>query len=149
MTDSELKKLSRKELLEIMIEQAEEIERLQAELKATEEKLQERELRINNVGSLAEAALQINGVFEAAQAAADQYLENIHNFETICKAMQEDSKQRAARIVEEAEAKAAAREEEAQKKVTHYWEDLSAKLEAFYADHKGLKELLAAGENEQ
>jgi hypothetical protein len=32
---------------------------------------------IEESGSIAEAALKINGVFEAAQAAADQYLDNI------------------------------------------------------------------------
>lgn len=32
---------------------------------------------MRNSGSIAEAALQINKVFEAAQAAADQYVENV------------------------------------------------------------------------
>ena len=32
---------------------------------------------IENSGSIAEAALKLSGIFEAAQAAADQYLENI------------------------------------------------------------------------
>ena len=34
-------------------------------------------LRLEQVGSIAEAALSLNRVFEAAQAAADQYLESV------------------------------------------------------------------------
>ena len=144
MSDIELRKLNRRELLEIMVEQAEEIERLQAELKAAEEKLQDRELKINSCGSIAEASLSLNGVFEAAQAAADQYLENIRSFEDICRLMQDDARQRAAQIVADAEAQASAREEEADRKVNRYWEEVSQKLETFYSEHQGLKEMLAA-----
>ena len=42
MTDKELKKLSRSELLELMLEQSREIDRLQEELAETKEALQER-----------------------------------------------------------------------------------------------------------
>jgi chromosome segregation ATPase len=37
----------------------------------------DRRIRLREAGSIAEAALKLNGVFEAAQAAANQYLENI------------------------------------------------------------------------
>ena len=36
-----------------------------------------REIELREAGSIAEAALRLNGVFEAAQKAADQYLYNI------------------------------------------------------------------------
>lgn len=77
MTDKELGRLKRSELLEIMVEQGKEIERLQKRLSEAEKKLQERRLIMENAGSIAEAALKINQVFEAAQKAADQYLESI------------------------------------------------------------------------
>lgn len=146
MTDYELKKLNRRELLEILLEQGREIERLQAKLKEAEEKLRDRELRISNAGSLAEASLSLNGVFEAAQAAADQYLENIRNSEDICRQMQKEAEQRAAQIVAAAEEKAAAYEENASQNVKHYWDEVSQKLEHFYSDHQGLKELLSVRE---
>ena len=77
MTDKELKKLSRAELLEMLLAQSKEKQRLEEELAEARKKLEDREIRIAESGSLAEAALKLNGVFEAAQAAADQYLENI------------------------------------------------------------------------
>ena len=70
MTDKELRKLSRAELLEMLIQQIERNEELEAELKKAKTELRNRAITIENAGSLAEAALQINGVFEAAQAAA-------------------------------------------------------------------------------
>ena len=48
-------------------------------IKELEEQSQEKNIHIEELGSIAEASLKLNGVFESAQAAADQYLENIQN----------------------------------------------------------------------
>ena len=77
MTDKELHKLKRSELLEIMIEQGKEIERLQKCLSEAEEKLHDRRIVMEKAGSIAEAALQLNQIFETAQRAANQYLESV------------------------------------------------------------------------
>lgn len=77
MTDKELRKLRRIDLLEILVAQGREIEMLKAELKKAMEALDDRRILIYQCGSIAEAAMKINQVFEAAQAAADQYLESI------------------------------------------------------------------------
>lgn len=77
MTDKELKHLSRSELLEMLIAQMEENEKLKIDLEKAQEKANSRQIAIDRAGSIAEAALVLNGVFDAAQAAAAQYLENI------------------------------------------------------------------------
>lgn len=77
MTDRELKKLSRAGLLEILLAQSKEIERLQNEIDLLNEKLEDKELVMSCSGSIAEASLKINGVFEAAQKAADQYVNSV------------------------------------------------------------------------
>lgn len=77
MTEKELRRLSRTDLLEMLLEQSKEVQRLQQELEETKQKLKDRRLMEKEAGSIAEAALRINKVFEAAQQAADQYLENI------------------------------------------------------------------------
>lgn len=74
---SMLKKLSRQDLLEMLIAEEKRIDQLERELQEAQEALKERKILIDNSGSIAEAALKLNGIFEAAQAAADQYLENI------------------------------------------------------------------------
>lgn len=76
MTQKELKKLSRTQLLEILLLQTEKAEQLEKELEETKSLLADRKLQFEKVGSIAEAALEINEVLKAAQAAADQYLEN-------------------------------------------------------------------------
>lgn len=77
MTDKELKKLTRLQLLELLVEQGKELERQKARAERAEKKLRERNLLLGEAGSIAEAALRIQGVFEAAQAAADQYLDSV------------------------------------------------------------------------
>ena len=77
MTEKELRRLSRRELLEMLITRTMENERLTEELQQARKELSDRELIQDRAGSMAEAALQLNGVFEAADRAAKQYLENI------------------------------------------------------------------------
>ena len=81
MDANELKKLNRTELLELLLEVTKENERLKKRLKIYEEAVQDREIAIAESGSLAEAAMKISGVLEAAQEAADLYLENIMRME--------------------------------------------------------------------
>lgn len=69
--------MSRVELIQLLLEQAKELERVRQELVKAQEIVKDRQIQIHNAGSIAEAALQINQVMEAAQKAADQYLENI------------------------------------------------------------------------
>lgn len=81
MTDKELSRLKRVDLLELLIAQGRENDRLQAELAEAKAQLEERNIILQNAGSIAAAALQLNSVFQAAQAAADQYLESIRTME--------------------------------------------------------------------
>lgn len=77
LTDKELRKLSRIDLLELLLEKSRENEKLKEELEQVKAKLADRKINIEKAGSIAQAALALNGVFQAAQAAADQYLENL------------------------------------------------------------------------
>lgn len=116
MAEKELRRLKRRDLLQMLVAQCEETERLQLEadqanaqlteleagyerlkdkLNKKDEKLNQkdariaelegmieelkmtREIELEEAGSIAEAALRLNGIFEAAQEAADQYLMNV------------------------------------------------------------------------
>ena len=74
MTEKDLKKLNRYQLLELLIVQTERADKLQRKLEEAERRLQEQELKISSLGSIAEASLQLRGVFRAAQDAADMYI---------------------------------------------------------------------------
>jgi len=77
LTDKELKKLNRYQLLELIIMQSEELERVKAQLAEAQQQLQQRSIQLEKAGNIAQAALQLSGIFEAAQKAADLYLENV------------------------------------------------------------------------
>ena len=153
MTDKDLKKLSRADLLEMLIEQTKQRNALEVQLNQLQQQIESREICISQAGSIAEAALQLNHIFDAAQQAAQQYLDNIerlHNeqdtvfnhkreeAEAEAKAIREQAKQEAAAIIEAAQQESDTIHREAD----DYWKDVTTRLERFYDDHKGLRELL-------
>lgn len=79
MTEKELKRMSRGELLELLIDQIEENRELKDRLEQVQTELESKQIAIENAGSIAEAALVLNDVFEAADRAARQYLDNVRN----------------------------------------------------------------------
>lgn len=81
MTIKELKRLSRAELLQMLLYRTREVEDLRAQVESLQQQLRQKQLLIREAGSIADAAIKINGVLEAAQAAADQYLLNIASLE--------------------------------------------------------------------
>lgn len=77
MKDQKIRRLSRSELLEILVRQGEEIDTLRQELDDTRKIIAERKISSENAGSIARAALELNGVFEAAEKAAAEYVMNV------------------------------------------------------------------------
>lgn len=146
MTDKELQKMKRGDLLEILVEQGKEIERLREANELLEKKLNDRTICINKAGSIAEASFQLNGIFEAAHAASSQYLENIQYLserqEKICAQMEAESTEKCEMMERETTAKCEAMLAEAEKGVEQRWLEISQRLEAFYDAHRGLRELL-------
>lgn len=77
MTEKDLRKLNRYQLLELLVMQTERADKLQIRLEEAQKQLQDRNdqnLKISSLGSIAEASLQLQGVFQAAQGAADMYI---------------------------------------------------------------------------
>lgn len=126
MTDQELRKLSRNDLLELLLDQAKEIERLRIELDDANRKLSDRKIQLDNAGSIAEAALQINNVFNAAQEACAQYMYNITDLsqrqEEICAKMEQQTKEKCEKMLSDAQHRADA-----------YWNNVCRKVENLFA----------------
>ena len=72
-----LRKLNKLQLLELLAQQERELQALRKELEEKTAALEDRRIRIEQAGSIAEASMRLNEVFEAAQRAADQYLESL------------------------------------------------------------------------
>ena len=77
MTPKELRRLRRSDLMEMLLQLSKENLQLRQDLEDARQQLQEKHIKIEEAGSLAEAVLRLNGIFEAAQAACDQYEENV------------------------------------------------------------------------
>ena len=73
----DLTRLKKKELLEIMLRQSEEIDSLRAQVSELQARLDERIFELGQIGSIAEASLVVTNIFEEAQKAAVIYLENV------------------------------------------------------------------------
>ena len=110
MTDQELRRLSRADLIDIIYTLKQQKEQAEQQLAQAQAQLQDRQLRLANAGSIAEAALSLNGVFDAAQA-ADQYLQAVRTSAAETQAQKEqilaDAERQAKEIVDTAERQAA------------------------------------------
>jgi cell division septum initiation protein DivIVA len=77
MTDKEFKRLTRSQLIDIIYQLQLKQEELTAENEKLNNALDDKRLRVDKAGNIAEAALEIHNVMKAAQDAAAHYLEEI------------------------------------------------------------------------
>ena len=96
MINKELKRLSRRELVDIIYQLKKNEQEMQEEIEALKTELQEKRIRISTAGSIADAAMSVTNVFSDAQLTADIYLREISR-------MREDADREYAKKIEEAE----------------------------------------------
>lgn len=99
MAQKDFRHLRRTELVEIIYKLQEEQDELKQQLADLQAELDSKELKISEAGSLADAAVAVNGIFESAQSAADQYLAQIQ-------AIQSSTEQEAAGVISQAQVQA-------------------------------------------
>lgn len=146
MTDRELQKLSRTDLLQMLIKQGEELNQLREQYADAQEALSDRTIRLEQAGSIAEAALQLNGVFEAAQAACRQYTENIialsQRQEAVCAKLEAESRQKAEELLARTQVQCDAMLQQARTESQAYWNAVSKKVSAISPDCSDLHWML-------
>lgn len=102
MISKELKRLSRRELIDIIYQMKKNEQQLQNEIDSLKEALEDKRIRLSKAGSVAEAAANITGLLTAAQTTADLYLNEIAcmkaETEKECAAMIEEARKKAAEI---------------------------------------------------
>lgn len=109
MTDKEFRRLKRSQLIDIIYHLEKEIEEQKKTIKDLQKQLEDRTIRIQNAGSIASAALELNQLLETAQATADQYTGSV---EAEVERIKAEAKEQAEK---EAEQIRKAAEEEAEK----------------------------------
>ena len=77
MVSKELKRLNRRELVDVIYQLKKNEERLQEEIATLQEALQTQRIQLSEAGSIAQAATEITQIFATAQKTADLYLQEI------------------------------------------------------------------------
>lgn len=77
MHQKDLHKLGKTDLLTLIYKQEKQIQQLTKEVEDLKHQLEDRTIQMKEAGSIAEASLKINKIFEVAQQAADEYLKSI------------------------------------------------------------------------
>ncbi len=98
MTDKEFRRLSRADLVEIIYELQQSEKALQQENRKLKEQLEQRNITISQSGSLAEVLAKLNGLFNAAQATADDYTEQARRTKDEADQYMADIKKKAANL---------------------------------------------------
>ena len=135
MTERELRRLSRTDLLELLVAQRRENEQLRCFLDQAQAQLADRTIQIDKAGSIAEASMQLSGIFNAAQDSCQYYLDNIRLLSErqslVCQKMEQETKEKCDRMVAEAELKA-----------QQCWENCSVKIKQLVDSFEGLQQVM-------
>ena len=137
--------LSKNEMIMVMHDQEQEIEKLKSQVAELQAKLDGYEIKVSESGNLAEAAAKVSGLFEAAQLTVDTYLENMKKRDEKAEAAFSDVQKQAEQIIAEAENVASKRLAAADAEIEEKWAVIESRLLVMYESHKGLKELVESG----
>lgn len=120
MAEKGLRRMKRTELIEIIYALKSDAERIRKEKDELWDQLHQRNIKIEEAGSIAEASLNINEVFVSAQAAADDYLNSVKAVnaeqEAYIQSVKENAEQEAMQIILQARQKAEVIEAQAKQK---------------------------------
>lgn len=109
MISKELKKLNRRELVDVIYQLKKNEEQLQEQIATLEAQLQDRRINLSAAGSISEAATDITGIFSVAQSTADLYLREIssmkENTQKECEKMIEDARKKVESIIADGQKK--------------------------------------------
>lgn len=130
MISKELKKMSRRELMDIIYQMKKNEQQMQEEIASLQEALQEKRIRLSTSGSISEAAASITNLFSAAQKTADLYLQEIS-------CMKEETEKECTKMIEEANRTIARIYSDGEKQY-------SALKVRYQAEHEKLQRLQAA-----
>lgn len=146
MTEKELQHMGRRELIEIIAAQKKRELELEQQLQAANQQLADRNIKLSEAGSIAEAALSLNGIFETAQAAADNYIESIHAANADIEAQIAQTNEECARLREETKRECAEKLEATEAEIMKRTAVFNKKIKDFLQAHP---ELDKTGKNEE
>lgn len=159
MNERDLRKLSRVELLEMLLDLSKENDSLTAEMEKLRREQADRKIALQEAGSIAEAAVALSKVFQAAQEAADLYLDNIRDldpeaaeevetYQTKAQRMLEETEHRCQQMVADTQAKCDAMLADTQREVDKRWQRVLEQIDALHLSPEDLEQVLRGEETE-
>lgn len=146
MTERELRKLSRTDLLELLLAQRRENEQLRCILDQTQAQLADRTIKIDKAGSIADASLQLSGIFNAAQDSCKYYMDNIkllsERQSALCQQMEQETTERCRKMEQETKVKCDQMVTEAELKSQQCWDNCSVKVKQLVSSFEGLQQVI-------
>lgn len=143
MDAKQLRKLSRIQLLEMLIQKSREAEQLRGELDDAKRQLG----AMSDAGALADAANRLSALMEGGalpQQSSPAAPTCPEAEEIIARAREE-----AARLLEKTKRECDEMTERARQESLRWWEETSRKMDAFYRQRPGLREMLADAYKQQ
>ena len=123
MIQKELKRLSRKELVDIIYQLKKNEQELEEEISLLKKEIEDKRIRLSEVGTIAEAALSVTDIFSEAQKTADIYLSEIS---ALKEEAEKERQQRLSETEEVCKQKLVEAEEECQKRLLEAEEKVKA-----------------------
>lgn len=144
--EKEFKRLNRAELVEIIYQLQLDNKRLTEEKAAIQNKLDSKEIRISQAGSIAEATVAISDIFFKAQEVADHYLSEVKRsnaeLEQECETRISQAQSRADVIIRDAEHRARQIVEAAEKESLKKWQTVNERVKQLIESRDALKDFL-------
>lgn len=117
MTEKEIKKLGKAETVALITAKDNEINALRLQVQQLQRQISDNMPETRSIGSIAQEALAVNGIFTAAQKAADEYLSAVMNMndsaEKHCSEMIEQTKAHCERMLADTKHKCVSMETDA------------------------------------
>ena len=141
MTDKEFKRLSRSQLIDIIYQLQLKQEELASDNEKLSKALADKRLRVSGAGNIAEAALEIHNVMQAAQDAATHYVEEIQiRVDNEYLRIMDDARDKAAAIIAQAQKEADEIVAQAMKQKPDYDPGVEAIIKEYSVDQYSMDE---------
>lgn len=136
MSEKDLKKLSRQNIIDLIISQKTRSENLAKRIEILEQHIRSKEIPNKEPGSIVEAGFAVEEIFRVAQREAEQYLETVNKFNLEKQAEIDLIDAECQKKIDETEVRCSKREKQAEE----YVNTVSEKVQKLFSQYRSLEE---------
>lgn len=145
-TEKDIKKLGRTELVDVIYQLKKSEQKLEEQVQTLQAALDEKNLRMENVGSIAEASLALTDIFSNAQTAADTYLDEIKSRRAVveeeCDKLSAEAQEKADTLLRETQAQTEKSLQDTREQTDLMLQEAQAKTDAMLQEAQAKADLI-------